>query len=53
MVSWFIKMFLKLLKPLAKFAIACGLLDAVLGGLDLGEETEEEPAEGETPETEE
>ena len=47
MFSWIIKMLLKFLKPLAKFAIAYGLIDALLNQGEEGDETEdasEEPA---------
>ena len=44
MFSWIIKMLLKFMKPLAKFAIMAGLLDTILGNGG-EEEAETDPSE--------
>ena len=40
MLSWIIKMLLKFMKPLLKIAIAYGLVDTIIGGLNQEQETE-------------
>lgn len=40
MISWIIKMLLKFMKPIAKIAIAYGLLDTILNGLNEEQETD-------------
>lgn len=45
MTAWFSKMLLKILKPLAKFAIIAGLISALM---DLFGGSEEEPGEDAT-----
>lgn len=45
MLSWIIKMLLKFMKPIAKIAIAYGLIDMLLNGQE-DQETEETEAPG-------
>lgn len=45
MFSWIIKMLLKFMKPLVKFAIISGLLSSILGGDETSEPAEEENGE--------
>ncbi len=41
MISWITKMLLKFMKPIAKIAIAAGLLDMILNGANEDDGTEE------------
>ena len=50
MFSWIIKMLLKFMKPIAKFAIMAGLLETILGNDGAGDDEATDPSESEEAE---